>query len=165
MKRVHLLLATFTFLISLCFLSACSNENPDFQDVQLTHLDNGSWVVTGKYTGEATQSDPSYLIFDLLDSKGNVVSSAIGSRYENSEDFGCLSAQHIIETPINDESFPALMADLMQLANEEFYTGNDVASFEFKQALSKEEYQEYANKPASTYLGEDWKEEMIRNYS
>ena len=165
MRRIYPYLAACILLLSLCFLPACSNENPDLKDVQLAQLENGSWAVTGKYLGEATQSDPSYLIFDLLDSKGNVVSSAIGSRYEDSEDFGCLSAQYIVDTPVNDESFPALMADLIQLADEEFYTGNDVASFEFKQALSKEEYWEYANKPASTYLGENWKEEMIRNYS
>lgn len=165
MKRVYSYLAACILALSLCFLPACSNDNPDLKDTQLTQLDNGSWAVTGKYLGEATQSNPSYLIFDLLDSKGNVVSSAIGTRLENSEDFGCLSAQHVVETPVNDKSFPALMADLMQLADGEFYTGNDVTSFEFKQALSEEEYQEYANKPASTYLGEDWKDEMIRNYS
>lgn len=151
-------------LLAICLLPACSSGNPDLKDVQLAHASNGSWIVTGKYLGEDPQSEPSYLIFDLLDDKGNVVSSAIGSRFENEEGFSCISAKFVVETPVNDDSFPALMSDFMQLADNEFYTGDNVASFEFKQALSQEEYQEYANKPASTYLGEDWKEEMIRKY-
>lgn len=165
MKSLRVLLITCSIVFAICFLSACSGGNPDLKDVQLTHADNGSWVVSGKYCGEDPQSEPSYLIFDLLDSKGNVVSSAIGSRYENSEDFACISAKFVVETPVDDESFLALFTDFMQLSNSEYYTGDDVAKYEFKQTLSQEEYQEYANKPASTYLGEDWKEEMIRKYS
>lgn len=116
--------------------------NHDFSDVEMKQQASGAWVITGKYTGS---SDTPLLIFDLKDSSGKVVASAIGARGSDSEEFVCVGVNQIVSTPVTKGNISDITAGLGAVSSYfdgytyRVYKGSDVSGYEFKQAIPLDE--------------------------
>lgn len=126
--------------------------NHDLSDVEMKQQSNGTWMITGKYTGEEISSDSPLLIFDLKDSSGKVVASALGVRKANSEDFLCIGINKIIPTPVTKGNISDLAAGVDSVSSYfegytyRTYKSSDVSSYEFKQAISSDELNKLIDK-------------------
>lgn len=126
--------------------------NHGLSDVEMKHQANGTWVITGKYTGEEISSDSPLLIFDLKDSSGKVVASALGVRKANSEDFLCIGINKIIPTPVTKGNISDLAVGVDSVSSYfdgytyRTYKSSDVSSYEFKQAISSDELNKLIDK-------------------
>lgn len=123
--------------------------NHDLSDVEMNHQANGTWVVTGKYTGEL--NSVMLLIFDLKDSSGKVVASAIGTRGSDSEEFFCVGINQIVSTPVTKGNISDLTSGVGSFSaylngyTYGAYKVSNVSSYEFKQAMSIDELNQLLN--------------------
>lgn len=127
-------------LILIAVLVNTVFANHDLSDVELKQRGDGSWIITGTYTGEKLDSDSIFLIFDLKNKNGKVVASAVGVQLSSGSSFVCTGVDYVVSTPVTKENMDEFLIGMGEaLESSSEYTGSDVSSYDFKQAISSSE--------------------------